>query len=323
MKICFSIKTKGIGGPSIFVDKFSKFLKRKNIEVTFEINDDFDIFLVIAQYSISAIKKIKKRGIKIIQRLDGIYSPACSPHYEKRNEIMKEIHNDLADFVIYQSEFCKKSAELFLGKAESSTIIYNGVDLNLFRPRRVKKTSSLNVLLSFGKIRRESQIVPIVRALPFILKKEPQTMLLVAGSVAAHLQRYLKKKGIKYLGVIPNSNLPEIIKMADLFPFSTFKPACPNVVIEALASGLPVVGYKTGCMSELVGDAGILVPSKYDGWDYFPCEDPKPLAEGVLEVLKNRRLYSRRARERAEERFSLELMGRKYLNVFERVLSGI
>ena len=47
---------------------------------------------------------------------------------------------------------------------------------------------------------------------------------------------------------------------------------CPNSVIEALASGVPVVGYNSGSLKELVGNAGIILP--YTGGDPNKMEGP-------------------------------------------------
>ena len=63
-------------------------------------------------------------------------------------------------------------------------------------------------------------------------------------------------------------------------------PPCPNSVIEALACGLPVVGFDTGSLSELVqGDAGRLVPYGADQWKLQKPDIPM-LAEVATEVLQ-------------------------------------
>jgi glycosyltransferase involved in cell wall biosynthesis len=92
-------------------------------------------------------------------------------------------------------------------------------------------------------------------------------------------------------------------------------PPCPNSVIEALACGLPVVGFDTGSLSELVqGEAGRLVPYGADPWR-LQTPDIPALAEAAADVLQDQPLFRKSARERAEAAFDVEKMVDEYLNV--------
>jgi len=99
-----------------------------------------------------------------------------------------------------------------------------------------------------------------------------------------------------------------------LFP-AEINAACPNAVVEALASGLPVVGYATGSLPELVGeDGGAVVPY---GTDYWKLEAPDTdiLAAAAVKILKKHKKYSTSARKRAEELFGLEKMVESYRKI--------
>jgi glycosyltransferase involved in cell wall biosynthesis len=81
---------------------------------------------------------------------------------------------------------------------------------------------------------------------------------------------------------------------------------CPTLVLEALASGLPVVYPASGGTVELVGDeAGIGVPHP-ETWARDEPPAPEALAEAVDRVLGGLAGYSEAARVRAVERFSLD-----------------
>ena len=72
---------------------------------------------------------------------------------------------------------------------------------------------------------------------------------------------------LKWLGVIPHEQIPDLDRSAHLFFTAEINAACPNSVVEALACGLPVVGYATGSIPELVGDdAGAVRPYGSDHW---------------------------------------------------------
>jgi glycosyltransferase involved in cell wall biosynthesis len=92
-------------------------------------------------------------------------------------------------------------------------------------------------------------------------------------------------------------------------------PPCPNSVIEALSCGLPVIGFDTGSLSELVqGDAGRLVPYGANPWKLEP-PDSVALANAATEVLDDQNRFRTSARERAETMFDVESMVDQYLKV--------
>jgi len=68
-------------------------------------------------------------------------------------------------------------------------------------------------------------------------------------------------------GLIPRDAIPALDRSAHLLYSADLNAACPNSVIEALACGLPVAGFATGALPELVtGDSGRLVPYGGDPW---------------------------------------------------------
>lgn len=92
-------------------------------------------------------------------------------------------------------------------------------------------------------------------------------------------------------------------------------PPCPNSVIEALACGLPVIGFDTGSLAEIVqGDAGRFVPYGGNQWKLEP-PDISALAEAATEVLQDQPRFRKRARERAETTLGIDQMVDEYLKV--------
>jgi glycosyltransferase involved in cell wall biosynthesis len=106
-----------------------------------------------------------------------------------------------------------------------------------------------------------------------------------------------------------------LYRAADLFVFSSRAEGCPNAVLEAMASGLPVVATNVAGNRETVGE------DTRTGW-LVPVEDPMALAEVVRAVVASpdlRQKVGARAREVAEERFAIRRVGAQYLSLYEEL----
>jgi glycosyltransferase involved in cell wall biosynthesis len=107
----------------------------------------------------------------------------------------------------------------------------------------------------------------------------------------------------------------DLYRASDLLVFPSRAEGCPNVVLEAMASGLPVVATDVAGNREAVGEdgkAGRLVPG----------EAPAALAEAVTTLAGSpalRRELAAAARERILERFDIDRVGGKYLSLYEEL----
>jgi glycosyltransferase involved in cell wall biosynthesis len=120
---------------------------------------------------------------------------------------------------------------------------------------------------------------------------------------------------IRWAGRIPNEAIPDRLRGAHLFVSAVLNPACPNAVLEAMACGVPVVGYDTGALRELVGDTGgKTVPYGADPWRLEPPANSELLRDAAILLLKRGSDASRSARERAKA-FSEDTMVTKYMKV--------
>ncbi len=123
---------------------------------------------------------------------------------------------------------------------------------------------------------------------------------------------------IQFMGIVPRESIPEINRAADLYFSAEANPPCPNAVIEALACGTPVLGFKTGSLAELVPpSAGRTVPYGGDVWK-LEQPDIAALAQAAQEILANQAAFSAGARQHAAENLGLDLMVDKYLAFMEK-----
>jgi glycosyltransferase involved in cell wall biosynthesis len=147
--------------------------------------------------------------------------------------------------------------------------------------------------------------------------------LMVTGRLVAPLQPLVERYGlvgrVHAVGPYTQREAPEIYRRAHLLLHTKVNDPCPNVVLEALASGLPVVYPSSGGVPELVGDdAGVGVPHP-DGYERDEPPGADALAEAVTQVLANLRSYSTAARTLAVERFALGPWLDRHAEVFERL----
>jgi glycosyltransferase involved in cell wall biosynthesis len=120
---------------------------------------------------------------------------------------------------------------------------------------------------------------------------------------------------IQFMDTVPREHVPWLMRSAHLLFSAEMNPPCPNSVIEALSCGLPVIGFDTGSLSELVqGDAGRLVPYGANPWKLEPPDIPA-LATAAAELLDDQQRFRASARARAENAFDVEDMVDEYLKV--------
>jgi glycosyltransferase involved in cell wall biosynthesis len=141
--------------------------------------------------------------------------------------------------------------------------------------------------------------------------------LVVIGKVASDIQAHWQSSAgfwLNFLGQVPRADIPAHMRSAHLLFSADLNGACPNVVVESLACGLPVISFATGALPELViENSGIVVPYGADVWK---MEQPvfEPLVQAAMEVIENNLRFRKAAREHAEHFFSIESVVDHYLD---------
>ncbi len=312
----------------------------RGIKVTHDLDDshvDF-ILLLAGTKNLLGLHRARKRGTPIIQRLDGInwvqrkrwtgFRYHLRAEYGNAN--LAFIRRFLADKIVYQSEFTHQWWEDWYGETRVSyTVVHNAVDLNTYSPAPQKalttkdgSTNKYRLLLVEGSLAGglDMGLRWAVKLAENLTQYLPIELLIVGRVDESRKAQILSKTkaNIKFLGVVPRSDIPEIDRSAHLYFSAEVNPPCPNAVIEALACGLPVLGFDTGSLSELVPPtAGKTVPY---GGDVWKLKEPNisALTEAAMEILTNLPKYQNGARQHAEKNLGLELMVEKYLKFLTR-----
>lgn len=323
---------RGVGGPASFNEKLSRGLHKRGIEATYDLETPgLSAVLVIAgTRHLGTLSSLKRKGVPIIQRLDGmnwVHRKRFTglKHYfrsEINNWILQEIRSKYADRVIYQSEFSRKWWNRRYGsRSTPNEVIYNGVDLDQFFPREIADptNSALSVMVVEGHMKNglELGLRNVVRSLEvFHTRTKCQVDLHVAGEVPQQVRSkmaQLTSLAITWEGVLSREVIPVRLRFADLFFSAELNPPCPNSVIEALASGLPVAAFESGAIHELVPDnCGIISPYGSNIWNLEDA-DADLMAKQLVDKQKSLDTFGRNARMMAEKVFGLDHMVDKYL----------
>jgi glycosyltransferase involved in cell wall biosynthesis len=328
-KICITPRVEGTGGMASFRLKFEQGLRSRGIDVTHDLADNSDAVLVIAgTRNLAGLWQVRRRGIRIVQRLDGVNwvqrvkwsGIKYTVRAEYGNFMLALIRKYFADRVVYQSQFIRKWWEDWYGVAQApATVIINGVDLQTYTPEgEHNRPSNVNrMLLLEGSLARglNSGLFHAVSVAEILLVKYPMEVA-VAGTVDEATQRKLQSKvSVKFLGTVPRAEIPKLARSSHLMYCAEVNPPCPNSVIEALACGLPVIGFDSGSLKELVtDDAGCIVPYGANPWK-LETPDIPALALSTEKILTKQDQFRASARQRAELEFGLDKMVESYLKV--------
>lgn len=330
-RICIVPRVEGSGGVTSFRLKFEQGLRARGIEVSNDSSEPADALLVLAgTRHLLELRNARRRGIRIVQRLDGInwihrihwagLRYTVRAIYGNRN--LSFIRSRLADHVIYQSQFIKDWWEDWYRSARvPSSVILNGVDLSRYTPNGLHERPSghYRVLVVEGSLAGGlSYGLVNAASLASELSRKFKIELMIVGHVDGRAKLKMKDQSrfrLQFMDTVPREHIPWLMRSAHLLFSAEVNPPCPNSVIEALSCGLPVIGFDTGSLSELVqGDAGRLAPYGANPWKLEPPDIPA-LATAAAEILDEQSRFRTSARARAEKRFDVEHMVDEYLKV--------
>ena len=234
-----------------------------------------------------------------------------------------------ADHVVYQSAFCKLSADRFLGAPPGSwEILHNPVDTHRFRPAP-NAPGSLTLLLG-GSRYQEYPVELALRTLALVRRERPGTRLIISGSlrfaedadrvVTALIRELGVGDAVELVGPYTRAEAPALLQRADILLHPKVNDPCPTTVLEAMACGVPVVYSATGGTPELVEDrGGIGIPGPLD-WEHDRPPAPTEFAVAVERVAESLPELRVSAREHAVERFDIERWVRRHEELFAELV---
>lgn len=203
-------------------------------------------------------------------------------------------------------------------------IVPFGVDAEAFFPSAVvKERSDRGPTIGYiGRMLPGKGLNVLADALDK-LSAEPWQLLVVGdGSERQEFERRLKASGLlnraEFVGAIRFDLVPEYFRRLDVLVIPTqttkrIREQFGRVIVEAMASGIPVIGSTCGAIPEVIGDAGLV----------FPEGDAEALAGALRQVLADsglRERLARAGRERVEQHYSWERVAEQTHELFQQVL---
>lgn len=333
-RICIVPQVTSMGGVGTFMLKFSAGLAARGVEITHDLNDPAcgSILVLGGTRDLIGLWHAKKRGVPIVQRLDGINwvqrkRRASFRHFlraEYGNWNLSLIREHLAGRIVYQSEFaCNWWEDWYSATGSTSHVVHNGVDLSIYTHNGThnRPGDRIRMLVVEGSLGGgyDMGLENAVHLAEKLVDEYRYPMeLMVVGKVKPDQQAAWQAKSripMVWRGLVPRDQIPEIDRSAHILFSADINPACPNAVIEALACGLPVVAFDTGALTELVPPAaGRIVPYGGNPWKLEPPDIPS-LAVAAAEVLGDLPRFQAGARAQAEAALGLEKMVDGYLEV--------
>jgi glycosyltransferase involved in cell wall biosynthesis len=291
-----SLARLDVGGGASFIQNFQR-------GFTCVEHGEYDI-LLIAGASLcdrETVKEAKDQGKPIVLRVDNILED--SKNRSTGMSRMREFANE-ADVVVFQSEWAKRLLAPYCG---NGIVIYNGVDTDIFYPTNYTQDHHR---VFYGKYSRgEGKNFNVVQYWwrEHSLEQKDDTLVL-AGRFADEYQKishpfeFHNDESFEYHGVLEKQRLAEVMQSCDVAFFPYFADACPNMVLEAQACGLPVIYEEYGGTKEIV-DFGCPID-----WNLKPKEMIEKAQSGT-------NIFN-------DEKFSLQTMHEKYSRLFTLLLSG-
>lgn len=230
-----------------------------------------------------------------------------------------------ADLVTAITSHILKTTTSWYGKKIKAKVIPNGIDLPRFRDGNVKKIRREfkikpegRVVLYIGRLVRVKGIGYLISAMSGILKKFPDTKLLIVGEgpMREELETLAGTLGIKE-GVIfagLRRDIGDILGASDLLALPSLHEGFPNVALEAMACGRPVVACRVTSLPEIIDPGiGVLVKPR----------SPHALELAISSLLGNpslMRSMGREARIRSE-RYSWNRLADVFINEYKNILN--
>lgn len=275
------------------------------------------------------------RRIPVVLNQNGVYYPATGgQRWQSLNRPIDTLRRS-ADFIVYQTEFCKLACDTFLGPVSTPyTVACNAVDTDFYRPAAPPPSlETPTVLALWGAGGRNRRTRVTVESFLAFRRQLPQAKLILAGFHEASPQHRETRRAmdeliaaagqpldcVQYLPRYTGQEAPGIFQRAHVLLHTQANDNCPHLVVEAMACGVPVVHQDNGGTPQMVTPlGGVAVPSAAS-WETIDYPAPEAFAAALEQVFREWPAFHRQARARAIEFMSLQAFLQEHRRVFALV----
>jgi glycosyltransferase involved in cell wall biosynthesis len=267
-----NVNLQSTSGPNHFASKLVK-----HMDASFDLNKEPDARLCFIE-----THNTKIENIPLIQRLDGIYFNLEQP-YRLQNANIEKTYKE-ADGVIFQSNFNKELTTKYFGEHKNGVVIHNGADVDYINSAPTIKNPVIekyeNVWCCASSWRPHKRLTENIRY--FLEHSSENDCLIIAGENGGNMPNIDR---VYYVGKISVLQLIALYKRSKYFLHLAWLDHCPNVVVDARASGCQIVCSSAGGTKEIAGPNATIIEE--DKWDFEPVKLYEPPIMDFSKKIKN------------------------------------
>jgi len=233
-------------------------------------------------------------------------------------KLLSSINKRTCDRIILYSPNLIK--EWNLEKYKDKILIAHEHFLDFSKFEIKKKLSERNNLAGYiGRLSEEKGVLNFVRAIPEILKERNDMEFLICGDgqLRDEIEKYISEKNlndkVKLAGWIPHEKLPDYLNESKLLVLPSYTEGLPNIMLEAMACGTPVLATPVGAIPDVIKDeeTGFIMKDN----------SPECIARNVIRALNHSNLeqVAQNARALVEKEFTFEKAVERYREILSKL----
>lgn len=284
------------------------------------VGRQFDTIHLTTSGQFAAVRDVVVSYVATIFRVKLVYHIRIGtiPTISRANSLEWRIIRNVmlrASSVILIDQASYAAVKKFAPKVRA-VLIPNCVNVAEF-PARVQVAAEIKTVLFVGWVIPAKGIAELVEAWSILRPQGWRLEIVGPGdpSYQAELRLKFEPESLDFVGELSHSDAMSRMANCDLFVLPSYTEGFPNVVVEAMALGCPIVATEVGAIPEMLdGCAGVLVRSK----------DPQALADALGSVIVNEELrlqLGKQAFAKAMQLYTIDVVFRAYMQVW-RDLSG-
>jgi glycosyltransferase involved in cell wall biosynthesis len=282
-------------------------------------NNEYDLAHAISGFPTGWLCRRSARQLPYLISLRGSDVPGQNARLQLDYKILAPVFRAIwnkAAALVACSRGLKERALRFLPSV-AIEVIPNGVDLDRFHPARNGDEPEKLRLLTVGRLSVTKRVEMLIDAVEILHKEGLKLSLTIAGGgqLEQALRDIVSQKRLRDIvevaGRVDPEDMPQMYRQSDIFISASMQEGMSNAMLEAMASGLPIVATRCEGVDELITDNGLVVEQA----------GAETIAEAIRKLADDRplrRRMSEAARKQAEQ-FAWSHIAKEYLALYERM----
>lgn len=283
-----------------------------------------DVIIIVVAIGFTRIFKIKKfRVLSVFHHyeipktfVEFLYLPFF--HYLEKRQF--KIHQNL---LVYSHSAKKEIIRRYKIHENLIQIIPHGIDINKFNPNnysnKLREKYPNHLILYSGLMVRRKKVGVLLEAISYVIKEIPDIHLVLTGDgpLLSYYKKFSKLYGIEknttFLGFIKDNLLQQFYASCDIFVFPSELEGFGQVLLEAMASGTPVICANKPPMCEIIENGGLI----------FKLNDSRDLSIKIIKLLNNREALSELKKNalKIAKKNNGEIIAKKFIALLRKLIN--